>query len=335
MSGLVLGWVFDFAFKVMRFLLNEEVFTCLYCHVFTADMLFLGSLMVRQSSFILLLLLASFSVYSQENVKVSALDNSRWAFSGDNTLCSIEHEIKGFGIAKLIAEAGEELRLELKSNEITNLTVLHSVYEISPVWKSNNAKFIDSLGDANNSNATGEIIVNKAGAIFERLKSGSWIKVIINAGRQLNDEIVLSNINFEAPAEAFVACRNSLIPVNYQQIRNNVFYFDSGSSDVSKNSHRTLMGIAEFVSATQSISKILVDGYSDSQGRTGVKLRMSRERAEEVASLLIEYGIPRSMLQIRSHGDRYPVEDNAEAAGRQKNRRVSVRLIKKSVVGRS
>jgi len=298
-------------------------------------MLFLGSSMVRKSSSILLLLLASFSVYSQEAVKVSALDNSQWVFSGNNTLCSIVHEIKGFGVAKIIAEAGEELRIELKSSELTNLTELRSVYEVSPVWKVENTKYIDDIGEVNYSQSTGEIIVNDADSVFESLKRGAWIKVVINNGRQFNDEVVLSNINFPTPAEDFTVCRNQLIPVNYQQIRNSEFYFQSGSSQVSKNSHRTLVGITEYVKATSSIGKILIDGYSDNRGRTGVKLRMSRDRAEEVASLLIEYGIPRKMIQIRSHGDRYPVEDNGHETGRQKNRRVTVRLIKKSVVGRS
>lgn len=307
----------------------------MYCHIFTVVMLFLGSSMVRKSSIILLVLLASFSVHSQEAVKVSALDNSQWVFSGNNTLCSIAHEIKDFGIAKIIAEAGEELRIELKSSELTNLTELRSVYEISPVWKVENTQYIDDIGEVNYSQSTGEIIVNDADSVFESLKRGAWIKVVINNGRQFNDEIVLSNINFSTPAEDFTVCRNQLIPVNYQQIRNSEFYFQPGSSQVSKNSHRTLRGITEYVKATSSIGRILIDGYSDNRGRTGVKLRMSRDRAEEVASLLIEYGIPRKMIQIRSHGDRYPVEDNGHAAGRQKNRRVTVRLIKKSVVGRS
>jgi len=298
-------------------------------------MLFLGSLMVKQSSIILLILLASFSVHSRENVKVSALDNSRWVFSGNNTLCSIVHEIKDFGVAKIIAEAGEELRIELKSNELREQTEYRSVYKVSPVWERDTPQYIDDIGEVVYSQSTGELVINNADSVFERLKLGAWVKIIINNGRQINDGVILSNINFEAPAEDFIACRNKLIPVNYQQVRNSEFYFSSGSTTVSKNSYRALRGISEYVKATSSISKILIDGYSDNRGRTGVKLRMSRERAEEVAALLIEFGIPRSMIQIRSHGDRYPIQDNAHASGRQKNRRVTVRLIKKSAAGRS
>ncbi|MCW8330709.1 OmpA family protein [Photobacterium sp. SDRW27] len=291
--------------------------------------------MVRRSSIILLILLLSFSVYSRENVKISALDNSQWVFSGNNTICSMAHEIKGLGVAKIIAEAGEELRLELKSNQLTELTEYRSVYRVPPVWSRDTAKYIDDIGEVFYSQATGNLIINSANSVFEHLKQGAWIKVILNNGRQINDGVVLSNINFAVPAEAFAACRNNLMPVNYQQVRNSEFYFESGSTTLSKYSHRALGGISEYVKATPSISKILIDGYSDNRGRTGVKLRMSKERAEEVAALLIEFGIPHTMIQIRSHGDRYPIANNAHEAGRKKNRRVTVRLIKKSAAGKS
>ncbi|WP_299019568.1 OmpA family protein [uncultured Photobacterium sp.] len=279
------------------------------------------------------MLLASTQGYSQEKTRISALDNSQWTYNGNKTMCSISHEIETFGIAEIIAEAGEETRLEIKSNELKKQVAYRSIYEISPVWATGSEKPIYDIGMIDFSPITGELVIHQAGSVFDKLKNGTWIKVLLKDERQITDGVVLSNINFLQPAEEFLKCRNNLLPVNYQQVRNSEFYFVSGSTSVSRESLRALRGISEYIKETASISKVLIDGHSDNRGRTGVKLRMSRERAEEVAAALIEFGIPHKMIQIRSHGDRYPIADNAQELGRKKNRRVTVRLIKKSAAG--
>ncbi|WP_232323263.1 OmpA family protein [Photobacterium sp. J15] len=289
--------------------------------------------MVRRSVATLLMLLASTQGYSRENTRMSALDNSHWTYKGNKTMCSISHEIEDFGVAAIIAEAGEETRLEIKSNELKKQIAYRSLYEMPAVWANNATKLIYDIGMINFSPLTGELVVHQADVVFEKLKNGTWVKVQLKDERQITDSVVLPNINFQEPAEDFLTCRNHLLPVNYQQVRNSEFYFPSGSTSVSKDSLRALRGIAEYIRETKSISKILIDGHSDSQGRVGVKLRMSRERAEEVAAALIEFGIPHKMIQIRSHGDRYPIADNSLELGRKKNRRVTVRLIKKSAAG--
>ena len=58
---------------------------------------------------------------------------------------------------------------------------------------------------------------------------------------------------------------------------------------------------------------------------SGVEL--SQERADEVAAQLIELGVSASKLEIRAHGNRYPLL-NSQGKPEQANRRVSVRLIR-------
>ncbi|KXF81091.1 hypothetical protein ATN88_19200 [Enterovibrio coralii] len=38
-------------------------------------------------------------------------------------------------------------------------------------------------------------------------------------------------------------------------------------------------------------------------------------------------GIDKAMLEVRAHGERYPIASNENAEGRQKNRRVTLRLV--------
>ncbi|PSV42949.1 OmpA family protein [Photobacterium indicum] len=289
--------------------------------------------MVIKSIITILALVVSCTVCAGDNVWISPLDSSTWVFSGNKTECVISHDVEGFGVVKIIAEAGVGTRLEIKSKELKNLTGEHSVNSMPAFWAVEKVSNINYQGNISFSLLTSELIFNNADEIFERLDQGEWIKVGLNEQGQKNDTLVISNVNFELSAKRFLSCKDDLILLNYQQVRSSEFYYPSGSTLVSKSDVRTVYGIAEYVKVIRSIKKVLIDGYSDSQGRSTVNLRVSRERAEEMAALLIEFGVPQNMIQIRSHGDRYPIADNALADGRKKNRRVTVRLIKNSAAG--
>lgn len=289
--------------------------------------------MVIKSIITILALVVSCTVCAGDNVWISPLDSSTWVFSGNKTECVISHDVEGFGVVKIIAEAGVGTRLEIKSKELKNLTGEHSVNSMPAFWAVEKVSNINYQGNISFSLLTSELIFNNADEIFERLDQGEWIKVGLNEQGQKNDTLVISNVNFELSAKRFLSCKDDLILLNYQQVRSSEFYYPSGSTLVSKSDVRTAYGIAEYVKVIRSIKKVLIDGYSDSQGRSTVNLRVSRERAEEMAALLIEFGVPQNMIQIRSHGDRYPIADNALADGRKKNRRVTVRLIKNSAAG--
>ncbi|PSW03519.1 OmpA family protein [Photobacterium lipolyticum] len=289
--------------------------------------------MIIKSIIAMLMLVVSCSACAGEKVWLSPLDSSSWVFSGNKTECALSHVVEGFGVAKIIAEAGAGTRLEIISKELKNLTGNHSVDSIPASWATEKPNNIHYQSDVSFTLLTHELVFNDADEVFERLDQGEWIQVRLNGGGQKTHTVVLSNVNFEAPSKQYLSCKGNLISLNYQQVRSSEFYYPSGSTLVSKADARVLYGISEYVQGIRSIKKILIDGYSDNQGRSAVNLRMSRERAEEVAALLIEFGVSHQMIQIRSHGDRYPIADNRSADGRQKNRRVTVRLIKNSAAG--
>jgi outer membrane protein OmpA-like peptidoglycan-associated protein len=53
-------------------------------------------------------------------------------------------------------------------------------------------------------------------------------------------------------------------------------------------------------------------------------LHLSQARADAVANVLIEAGMPRDAIQSRGLGKQNPVADNGTAAGRAENRRVAL-----------
>lgn len=69
-----------------------------------------------------------------------------------------------------------------------------------------------------------------------------------------------------------------------------------------------------------------IEGHTDNTGSSSVNNPLSRRRAAAVADYLASaHGIDRARLRVKGYGEQYPVEDNASADGRSRNRRVEIR----------
>ncbi|MEO1172378.1 MAG: OmpA family protein, partial [Myxococcota bacterium] len=70
---------------------------------------------------------------------------------------------------------------------------------------------------------------------------------------------------------------------------------------------------------------ILVEGYTDSQGREKTNLDLSERRARSVLDALISTGkVDPSRARAAGYGESKPVDDNSTVDGRAKNRRVEM-----------
>jgi outer membrane protein OmpA-like peptidoglycan-associated protein len=72
---------------------------------------------------------------------------------------------------------------------------------------------------------------------------------------------------------------------------------------------------------------VMVDGYTDSAGKTARNQRLSYYRALRVMHALIAEGVPSSMLSAQGFGKENPVASNATPEGRSANRRVSFTVV--------
>jgi outer membrane protein OmpA-like peptidoglycan-associated protein len=70
--------------------------------------------------------------------------------------------------------------------------------------------------------------------------------------------------------------------------------------------------------------RVEVAGYTDSRGTSGVNLRLSQARADAVRGYLIERGVSPEQVVSRGYGEEDPVDTNATAVGRARNRRVEL-----------
>lgn len=69
---------------------------------------------------------------------------------------------------------------------------------------------------------------------------------------------------------------------------------------------------------------ILIQGYTDSTGSEEHNLALSQRRAQAVFNHLALREVEQDRMAAIGYGEGYPVADNATAAGRELNRRVSI-----------
>ncbi|MBV8876645.1 MAG: OmpA family protein [Gammaproteobacteria bacterium] len=104
--------------------------------------------------------------------------------------------------------------------------------------------------------------------------------------------------------------------------------FDTGKATLQSASQEQLTNIAAILKAYPQV-KIRIAGYTDDTGEPTANLRLSEERANNVMDELVKLGIDPARMSARGYGREHPVADNSTEEGRQKNRRISLRVTDK------
>lgn len=99
--------------------------------------------------------------------------------------------------------------------------------------------------------------------------------------------------------------------------------FDTGKADLRSGGMRSLERIAGVLNKYPE-RRVMVEGFTDSQGTEQFNLDLARRRADAVKQQLESLGVGDARVETRAYGEAYPVADNGTAAGRQQNRRVEI-----------
>ena len=104
--------------------------------------------------------------------------------------------------------------------------------------------------------------------------------------------------------------------------------FDTGSDNISASSATTLETIYNLLIQAED-TKLRLEGHTDDTGAAEANYDLSQRRAQAVVNFLRGKGIPQSRFQsVIGKGEDEPVESNSTSAGRAKNRRVVITLLK-------
>jgi outer membrane protein OmpA-like peptidoglycan-associated protein len=104
--------------------------------------------------------------------------------------------------------------------------------------------------------------------------------------------------------------------------------FDTGSATLQPASQEQLGNIAEILKAYPQV-KIRIGGYTDNSGDPAANLQLSQQRADNVMTQLTQLGVDPSRMSAKGYGQEDAVADNSTEEGRQKNRRISLRVTDK------
>ena len=104
--------------------------------------------------------------------------------------------------------------------------------------------------------------------------------------------------------------------------------FATGSANLKPSSMEQLKNIAEIMKAYPKVA-LKIGGYTDNVGNADANLRLSQKRTENTVRELIKLGVGAKRLEAEGYGEKYPVADNTTEEGRQKNRRIDLRVTNK------
>ena len=102
--------------------------------------------------------------------------------------------------------------------------------------------------------------------------------------------------------------------------------FDLDSSGLRAESRQTLRDLASTFSRYSDINNIEVAGHTDSTGSDDYNMGLSQRRAGSVRDFLVGQGVPSTRIISRGYGESQPKSSNANAEGRQLNRRVEIKI---------
>ena len=102
--------------------------------------------------------------------------------------------------------------------------------------------------------------------------------------------------------------------------------FKTDSVDINSSFYSVLNSVAKVLNK-YSNSTVMVSGHTDSTGSADYNLKLSRERAQSVASYLQGQGVKASRFEVLGLGSSNPIASNDTAAGRAQNRRVEIKII--------
>jgi len=101
--------------------------------------------------------------------------------------------------------------------------------------------------------------------------------------------------------------------------------FATNSSEINSPFYPILNSVALVLKEFDN-SNLDITGFTDSTGSFELNQRLSENRANSVATYLINQGINQARIAARGMGERYPIASNDTEGGRTQNRRVEISI---------
>jgi outer membrane protein OmpA-like peptidoglycan-associated protein len=103
-----------------------------------------------------------------------------------------------------------------------------------------------------------------------------------------------------------------------------VLHFANGKNDLPPEGAEAIRKVASSLKRYQGDYRLVVTGYTSSVGPAAFNKALSKRRADAVAKVLVDAGIPAAAIRTEGLGPDKPLADNKTKAGQARNRRVEI-----------
>ena len=137
---------------------------------------------------------------------------------------------------------------------------------------------------------------------------------------QIDDVLVEELRDFGTFDKKVKLTTGTIIPLNEVQ-------FETGTTKLSnEKSNKQLTELVTYLNMNPKI-KVRVNGHTDFVGKKEANITLSNNRAEFIATYIIQQGINKERIDWKGFGDESPIDNNKTKQGRARNRRVEFEVI--------
>lgn len=104
-----------------------------------------------------------------------------------------------------------------------------------------------------------------------------------------------------------------------------IFHFAVNKHDIAEQDYALLKAHAEYLQENPGLV-VNINGYSDNRGPAKLNYELGKKRAQQVAAILMTYGVSESQINVNSYGESFPLNDENNW---DENRRVELRYTEK------
>lgn len=133
----------------------------------------------------------------------------------------------------------------------------------------------------------------------------------------------------DTPAAMLRGCPKARLEQDWIVLNEPVRFSPTGTAILTQ-SEGVLTAVVELLVQHSEIELLNVEGHTDSSGSARGNLKLSRERAGSVVAWLVRHGISARRLTSEGFGASVPVDTNDTPQGRSNNRRLELRIVRRS-----
>jgi len=258
------------------------------------------------------------------------VEESTWTVEATPMICRLRHPIPAYGEAEFARRVRTELEFSLHVEQAANRPEYARLYSQPPEWK--HVALPRDFGSIPVVEGRTPFYLKDVWAkrMAAELAEGMDLQLVYRDWSDGSDEITVSilPVNFIESWAEFQACEKQLLNFTFADVRKTIIQYGVGRTGLDRDTQHRLDQMIRYMKIDSSVRGVRIDGYTDSKGLQRINIVVARRRTNTVRDYFIKHGIDKNKISAHAHSELDGKFSNRTAAGRKKNRRVEVMLIR-------